>query len=146
MFLQQVGVEASVNDGQFEGFRIMRLQPENFWRAVDLQVGDIVVGINGQAIETEVQAFQALESLRIAPELRVYLLRAGKPRELRFPIVGAPAPKAVKDSQPLPTPPAMSDVPPPADDAEPAAKDPAPSPKNAKSGAKSAKAAKPTAK
>lgn len=93
-FLQKASVEGSLKDGRFEGFRIVSLQPENFWRNVDLVPGDIVTAVNGKSIEDPYDAYAAMESLRTAPALRVQLLRNGTPRELVFPIVGAPQPKA----------------------------------------------------
>jgi hypothetical protein len=93
-FLQQVQVEASLKDGKFEGFRILSLQPENFWRSVDLQPGDVVRAVNGRSIEEPNDAYDVFESLRTVTELRVQVSREGRVRELAFPIVGAPMPKA----------------------------------------------------
>ncbi len=93
-FLQRVVVEASLEEGRFAGFRILALQPENFWRGVDLQAGDVVTAVNGRSIEQPEDAFEVFESLRTAPELSVTFERDGTAKQLVFPIKGAPQPKA----------------------------------------------------
>jgi hypothetical protein len=94
-FLGHVEVEPSLDNGHFTGFRIVRLVPAAYWEGVALEPGDVVTLVNGMPIERETEAYNAFESLRTAPELKVSLLRAGKPRELVFKIVErnvAPAP------------------------------------------------------
>jgi type II secretion system protein C len=92
-FLQRVVVEPSIDGGRFEGFRILALQPENFWRGVDLHAGDVVTSVNGQSIEQPEAAFTVFESLRTAKELSVTVVRDGETKQLVFPIAGPPRPK-----------------------------------------------------
>ncbi len=98
-FLQRVQVEPSLQDGRFQGFRIVALQPENFWREIDLRTGDVVTAVNGKSVEQPATAFEVFESLRTVGELRVSLLRDGQARQITFPIVGAPEPKAPPPKQ-----------------------------------------------
>jgi type II secretory pathway component PulC len=96
-FFQQARVEPSLEEGRFVGFKIVELVPDAFWREADLRPGDVVTHVNGQFVEDPNQAYEVFESLRSAPTIEVRLLRDGKARTLRFPIVGgptAPAPKA----------------------------------------------------
>jgi S1-C subfamily serine protease len=102
-FLQRVSLEPSLEKGRFQGFRIVSLQPADFWSQVDLQAGDVVTQVNGKSIEVPESAFEIFESLRTAAELRVWLVRDGKPKELVFPIVGAPAPKPAANSKVQPS-------------------------------------------
>jgi type II secretory pathway component PulC len=85
-FLQKVDVEPSFAGGRFQGFRIVALRPAEFWQGVNLKPGDVVTQVNGLPIERETQAYDAFQSLRAAPELRVDYLRAGEPRVLLYPI------------------------------------------------------------
>jgi S1-C subfamily serine protease len=85
-FLQHVEVDASLEAGQFRGFRIVSLTPPEFWAGVDLRPGDVVMRINGMSIERPPQAYEAFTSLKTAPELVVSYIRQGQPRELVFPI------------------------------------------------------------
>jgi hypothetical protein len=58
-FLQHVELEAALDNGQFVGFRIVRLEPPELWRGIDLQPGDVVTRVNGMPIERETQAYDA---------------------------------------------------------------------------------------
>ena len=86
-FLGRVDVERSMRGGQFVGWRILSLQPESFWRDVDLKPGDIVMSVNGMRLERPTQAHAAFVSLKTARHLQVELLREGRRRKLRLRIV-----------------------------------------------------------
>jgi type II secretory pathway component PulC len=86
-FLSKVAVEPDLEAGRFVGFRITELRDEALFGSVDLAPGDTVVAVNGQSIERPEQAFEAWSALRVASELTVDVLRAGEPRQLRYPIV-----------------------------------------------------------
>lgn len=86
-FLSKVAVEPDLVEGRFVGFRLTELHDAELFGSVDIQPGDTLVAVNGQPIERPEQAFQAWSSLRVASELTLDLLRAGQPRQLRFPIV-----------------------------------------------------------
>jgi len=101
VFLQRVTVEPSLEDGRFQGFRVLGLAPQNFWGDVDVRVGDVIVAVNDRSVESPIEAYEVFESLRVAPELRVSLVREGEPRQLIFPIVGAPQPRS--DARPSDT-------------------------------------------
>jgi type II secretory pathway component PulC len=92
-FLQRVELSPSLEDGAFRGFRVVALGPPEFWQAVDLQPGDIVLSVNGLPIERETQAYEAFQSLKSAEELVVSYRRSGEGRELRYKIVPRPEPK-----------------------------------------------------
>lgn len=86
-FLQRVSVEPEIVDGKFQGFRIVDLEPPDFWAGVDLRPGDVVTRVNGMPIERDIDAYEAFQSLRAAPSLRVSLVRGGMKRELVYAIV-----------------------------------------------------------
>jgi hypothetical protein len=86
-FLQTVSVEASVDAGRFQGFRIVEVRPADAWRGVDLKIGDVVTAINGKPIERPEQAHEVFTSLKHADRLVVSYVRAGSARELALPIV-----------------------------------------------------------
>ena len=83
-FLQQVEVEPSLDDGRFRGWVIVALRPPTFWQGVDLAPGDVVTSVNDLPIERETEAFDAFESLRTAPELRVAYVRSGAARRIAY--------------------------------------------------------------
>jgi hypothetical protein len=88
-FLRLLEVDAALDaKGKFQGWKIVALGgPKGTWDGVDLQAGDVVTRVNGFPLERDWQADKAFQSLAVASELRVSLLRAGKPLELRFAIV-----------------------------------------------------------
>jgi S1-C subfamily serine protease len=95
-FLQRVSVEPEIIAGKFQGFRIVDLRPTDFWQGVDLKPGDVVTQVNGMPIERDIDAYEAFQSLRAAPALRVSLVRGGMKRELVYSIVARD--KATKEN------------------------------------------------
>ncbi len=86
-FLQRIEVEPRLVEGQFRGWTIVNLNPTGFWSSVDLKPGDIVTRVNDLPIERETEAYDAFESLKAAPDLRVAFQRDGEPRLLEYKIV-----------------------------------------------------------
>ncbi|NOU27739.1 MAG: hypothetical protein HOO96_07545 [Polyangiaceae bacterium] len=87
-FLQHVEFsdEPVMRQGQFVGFRVARLYPEDYWTGVDLRAGDVVSKVNGMPIERPEQALVAFRSLAGAKEILVDVERDGQKRQLRVPI------------------------------------------------------------
>jgi S1-C subfamily serine protease len=86
-FLANLDVEPALEGKKkFVGWRIVELRGA-MWTGVDLQVGDVVTSVNGFKIERESEANKAFQSLSVASEIRVSLIRGEKPMELRFSIV-----------------------------------------------------------
>jgi type II secretory pathway component PulC len=82
------------DDGQLTGWRITAL-PED-WTAIDLKPGDVVTKVNGIAIVTPDDAWNAWKKTASAKEIRVDLQRAGAARELVIPIDGQPTADVVR--------------------------------------------------
>jgi len=77
------------SDGKFTGWRMVGLPEE--WKDVDLRPGDIVTRVNGLAIETPDDAWEAWKSVAKAVDLRITLTRDGGQRQLVLPIDGQPS-------------------------------------------------------
>lgn len=86
-FLSRVGTEASLDGGRFVGFRLVDLRDAALFEGVDIHAGDVLVAVNGQAIERPEQAFTAWTGLRVASEITLAVIRDGARYDLRFPIV-----------------------------------------------------------
>jgi type II secretory pathway component PulC len=84
-FLGYVEIEPALDGKKFVGWRVVALHGP--WDGVDLKVGDVVLRVNGFPIERDDQANKAFQSLSVASEIRVALIRDGKPAELRLAIV-----------------------------------------------------------
>ena len=85
-FLGYVGTEPHLDNGAFVGHRITALRGEVLPQS-GLQLGDTVVAVNGQSVERPEQAMAVWNSLSVASELSLDVLRAGEPQTLRFRIV-----------------------------------------------------------
>lgn len=85
--LQRVIVDTEkpvFRQGKFLGFRITQMPRD--W-SVDLKSGDVVTRVNGFSVERPETAYEALQSLEVASELRVDYERNGEPRSIRYSIV-----------------------------------------------------------
>jgi len=100
-------------DGQgrlsgFQGFQIVTLRPAAQWLSFDFAPGDILTHINGVSVEHYSTWFEQFEALSTADQLRVDLIRDGKPKAVVVKIVerfksnagGATPPPAASVMQP----------------------------------------------
>jgi len=89
--LRRVWPEEVFRDGKFVGWRLVAIPEE--WTGLDVRPDDVVTRINGKAVETPEQLWDAWTSLATAPELRVTYERGVDTKEIVLPIAGAPAPE-----------------------------------------------------
>jgi S1-C subfamily serine protease len=80
--LARLKLSPAMRAGRFEGFRISEIEPA--WSGTGLVVGDVLLRVNGQPIERPEQAQVAFESLRVASEIALELLRADDKISLRY--------------------------------------------------------------
>ena len=71
-------------DGALSGFRIDRIDQHTLLGRLGLQKGDQVQSINGFPLTSSDKALRAYASLRTASELRVRLVRGGKPMTIDY--------------------------------------------------------------
>jgi type II secretory pathway component PulC len=85
-FLSQVDVTPVVEGGRFVGFRLNSALHLRRWRraGADLLPGDVITRVNGQPIDRPERALGCLAALREATELRVDLVRRGRPVAVRL--------------------------------------------------------------
>jgi hypothetical protein len=86
--------EVIKRDGKFAGWRLVGLPEE--WSAIDLKPGDIVTRVNGLAIETPDEAWEAWRSVASATDLKITVTRDGAAKQVVIPIDGAPSPETAK--------------------------------------------------
>ncbi len=87
-FLQGVVTEPRLAGGDFVGFEIVSLYPDDpRFARLDLRPGDVVTRVNGQSIERPEHALAVWSSLRVASQLLVEYQHEGERKELRFEIV-----------------------------------------------------------
>jgi len=71
----------------FEGFQIVALRPANAWLSFDFAPGDILTHINGVSVEHYATWYNQFEALPKAEQIRVDLIRDGKPKTITVRIV-----------------------------------------------------------
>lgn len=86
-FLRNVTSEPRVEGGRFRGWTLVSFYPgDPRFVGIDLQQGDVITRINGKPIEQPDQFILVWQELRSARELRVDLLRSGRPHVSRWAI------------------------------------------------------------
>jgi hypothetical protein len=80
--LGRLKISPVLQRGKFEGFRVTGLDP--LWNGAGILLDDVIVRLNGQPIERPEQAQAAFESLRVASEISLDLMREGKPKKMRY--------------------------------------------------------------
>lgn len=84
--LAHVSTEPERQGRRFIGFRIAAFHPEAP-SALDLQVGDVIITVNGLAIVTPQDFFRVFQELKVASELRFDIIRDNSRKSLVYPIV-----------------------------------------------------------
>jgi type II secretory pathway component PulC len=85
-FFEQVELEprGEIDDNgrmvSFEGFQIVALRPASAWLNFDFAPGDLLTHVNGVSVEHYSTWYNQFESLPKAEQIRVDLIRDGKPK------------------------------------------------------------------
>lgn len=86
-FLQRVETEPAFSDGEFVGFRLVNLTDTALFAGSGIEVGDVVLSVNGRPVERPEDALEVWSSLSVASEVVVVVQRGEAAHELRFPIL-----------------------------------------------------------
>jgi len=114
-FLQRIEVKEKLSDDdQFQGWEVVRLKGEpQFWKGVDLRVGDVILRVNGRVIGHYNEAYKVWKQLATAPTIEIVYQRGTQQRELRSEIhadPGAPGSSVTPPPPARPVPPPVSDA------------------------------------
>lgn len=88
--LRQLGPEPMRHDGHFVGWTVTRLFPDDpslCAPTCDLELGDVILGVNGNRLDTPQRLSDALKALPGWTKLEVHTLRDGQRRRRVYPIV-----------------------------------------------------------
>jgi len=80
--LGRLQLRPTLEGNRFRGFRVAGLDAQ--WSTSGVRTGDIITRLNGQPIERPEQAMVAFDSLRVASEIAVEIVRDSKPMRLRY--------------------------------------------------------------
>jgi type II secretory pathway component PulC len=84
--LALITTEPVRSSGQFVGFKISGFT-QGAPQSIDLQVGDVILAVNGRKIERPEHYFEIFEELRVASELRFDLQRDGTKKTLSYAVI-----------------------------------------------------------
>ena len=71
-------------DGQQSGLALKNIKPNSIFRRMGLRDGDILVGVDGQDIESVDDALGLYENLKTASQVQVQILRRGQQRTVEY--------------------------------------------------------------
>jgi general secretion pathway protein C len=77
-------VEVAMEDGEFQGYRLMAGKDARLLNRFGLRTGDVLVGVNGLSLDAPEKGLEALQALSDAEELDVEVLRAGNRLSFSF--------------------------------------------------------------
>jgi hypothetical protein len=83
-------LDSSGRMNTFQGFQIVTLRPAGDWLSFDFAPGDILTHINGVSVEHYSTWFEQFEALSNADQIRVDLIRDGKPKTIVVRILDHP--------------------------------------------------------
>jgi len=76
----------SLNGGKVEGFKVSEVKPNGIFGMVGIKNGDVLLSINGFAIDSPDKAIQSLVSLKGQSQIKLDLIRDGQPTTLNYDI------------------------------------------------------------
>jgi general secretion pathway protein C len=86
MLSSQARVTPYIVQGERQGFRLSRLQPNSLLQKIGLQHGDVLQKVNGQEISSTGDVLQAYQQLQQAGTVRLEILRRNRPTTLTYEI------------------------------------------------------------
>jgi general secretion pathway protein C len=86
MLSSQARVTPYIVQGEQQGFRLSRLQPNSLLQKIGLQHGDVLQKVNGQGITSTGDVLQAYQQLQQVGTVRLEILRRNRPTTLTYEI------------------------------------------------------------
>jgi general secretion pathway protein C len=77
-------IAPAMEDGQFQGYRLMAGKDARLLNRFGLRAGDVLVGVNGISLDAPEKGLEALQALSDAAELDLEVLRAGNRLSFSF--------------------------------------------------------------
>ena len=84
VMLTQIRLIPVVENGQTKGFRFDWIQEASLFQRMGIQVGDILVAINNQKINSGEDAFRILQMLRNESSIKITILRNGQIMDMNY--------------------------------------------------------------
>jgi len=84
--MKDVNIQPHFEDGKAEGLRISRISRSSIFRKMGLRRGDIITGVDGNAIQSVDDALSLYSNLKTASNVKIEIKRRGQTRILDYTI------------------------------------------------------------
>lgn len=85
--LQQARVVPELGaDGQVRCYKMVEIQPGSVYEKLGLRIGDCLVGVNGEQVNSPQKAMESFQTLKTAPEIKLTVDRGGRDVDLNYKI------------------------------------------------------------
>lgn len=82
--MSEVAITPYMQDGRPEGLAFNNIRPNSIFRRMGLRNGDVLLGVNGQQIQSMEDAMQLYNDLRSSDEVQLQLMRRGQERNITY--------------------------------------------------------------
>ena len=82
--LFQAYAEPVKENGEIKGFKIKSIVPGSIYESLNIQVGDTIVGANGEPMTSITRAQELFASARTASEVSIDVIRNGQNVTLKY--------------------------------------------------------------
>lgn len=85
--MRQARIRPHFRNGQPDGITLTRIRPNSIFRKLGLRNGDIITGVDGQAIETADDALGFYNSLKSSSNVTIQIRRRGRTKNIEYDIM-----------------------------------------------------------
>jgi general secretion pathway protein C len=82
--MTEIAITPNMEDGQANGLSLNRISPNSVFRRMGLRNGDVLLGVNGQPIQSTEDAMRLYEGLKSSDNLQLQLKRRGQERTIDY--------------------------------------------------------------
>ncbi len=82
--MQKVRIRPHFENGKANGLILSRVKPDSIFRQLGLETGDVILGVDGQNIESVDDALRFYKSLNASSKVKLQIKRRGNPMTLDF--------------------------------------------------------------
>jgi len=73
-----------MEDGQANGLSLNRISPNSIFRRMGLRNGDVLMGVNGEPIQSPEDAMRLYNNIKSSSEVQVQVKRRGQERTIIY--------------------------------------------------------------
>lgn len=82
--MTEIAITPNMEDGQPNGLSLNRISPNSIFRRMGLRNGDVLMGVNGEPIQSPEDAMRMYNSIKSSGEVQVQVKRRGQDRTIIY--------------------------------------------------------------